>query len=163
MDDEQLSSKIPSWIRPSGILKTPEEVLQELTCIRKLVSRYASTGVDREFLTTKIWLEQFDAGPNRVRSRVLDELRSQRRRRRAEQYGAGTTSYHYTADPGLLDFLARRAGLSPSDHNVLYLRFWRDLSISQLSVELHCSTAVASERLRTILRRMFLAGQNDGL
>jgi len=132
-----------------------------------MVERYCrNPSIDKESLAINIWLEQFNAGPNRVKSRVFDALRAQRRRVHHETFGGelprdvGTNGNETQVS---LNLLARKANLSDSEQFLLYLRFWKCLGFNEIADAMHCSSDTASAKLKQILQRLYLASQSDGL
>jgi DNA-directed RNA polymerase specialized sigma24 family protein len=160
---DEITPKRPSWFLPNGEAKTSDMIEQELDRIRRLVYRMAyNDTIDREQLVLDTWLEDPSAGPNRVRSRVIDALRSITRRDRAEEVPP-EIRLGSTVDGDHINHLARTAALCDLEQTMLYLRFWQDMTMEQIAAKTGQSTSAARARFKAIMQRLYLAAQNDGL
>lgn len=153
-----------SWLLPDGTCKTSWMITDELERIANQLKRHAKNQhptIDLDQLALDIWLENSSSPSNRVRSRLIDAIRSNRRRTRLEKTRRELWPRR-DIDRDLINHLANSAQLSNVETTILYLRFWQSKSFEEISSQVRISKTATRARFTAIIQRLYLANQNDG-
>lgn len=135
------------------------EMTLQLKRILSWIDRYIHHDlIDKEELALDIWFYDPHASRSIIHSRCCSAGRAYLKEREAQECYARRVyplNSHLSIDDA--KHLIEYAQLSHHEKYMLYLRFWKDLSLSQISLELKCSVSSISRELHSILEKLKLA------